>query len=77
MMLGNWSNWSTDELIRLVAAGGGVRVSATRISAPDLVLVAAAMIERSRLIITGCGRLSVDEAVEIAAASVGVVLFDD
>ncbi|MGF7151191.1 hypothetical protein FHS96_004854 [Sphingomonas zeicaulis] len=35
------------------------------------------MTERSRLIITGCGRLSVDDAVRISAASVGVVLFDD
>lgn len=73
----NWTNWSTDDLIRIVAAGGSVRVSATRIGASDLVRVAAAMVQRSRLIVTGCGRLSVEEAVTIASASSGVVLFDD
>lgn len=73
----NWTNWSTDDLIRIVAAGGSVRVSATRIGAPELVRVAAAMVQRSRLIVTGCGRLSVEDAVAIAATSTGVVLFDD
>lgn len=71
------TNWSTDDLIAIVAAGGGIRISATRIGAADLKRIAAGMVDGSRLIVTQCGRLSARDALEIVSMAAGLVLFDD
>lgn len=67
----------TEDLIRIAAAGGGMKLDGSRRSTDDLVsIAAAASMRNSRLAITGLGDRTVDELVRIAAAGNGSVFFD-
>jgi len=67
----------TEDLIRIVAAGGGMRLDGSKRSTDELVSIAAAASMRtSRLTLTGLDGRTTDELVRIAAAGNGSVFFD-
>ena len=67
---------TTEELLRIVAAGGGMRLDASKMTTDDLVAIAAALSQNARLILTGLGARSTDDLVRIAAAGRGGVFFE-
>lgn len=69
-------NLPTNDLIRLVAAGGGLTVSARNFVVEDLIRIAsAAANKRSRIVITDANAATVDNLIRIAAAGGGTVEF--
>lgn len=71
-------NRTTEELIRVAAAGGGFRLSASSRTTEDLIRIAAAgSTKRSPLIFTGLGNRTTEELIRIGAAGQGCVTFDN
>ncbi len=69
---------STEDLIRIAAAGAGFRLSASVRSTEDLIRIAAAASgKQARLIFTGVGMRSTDDLVRIGAAGKGAVLLEE
>ena len=69
---------STDDLIRIAAAGGGFEIKAGLRSTNDLIRIAAAASNhKSRLVFRGCGLKATDDLIRIAAAGKGAVMFGD
>ena len=69
---------STDDLVRIAAAGGGFSLKAGSRTTDDLVRIAAAAANKGALLFLGGldGR-TVDELVRIGAAGQGSVVFKD
>lgn len=67
---------SVHELAVLAAAGGGFDIPAGATSVDDLTMIAAAASRgNARITITGVGRLSQDDLIQIAAAGKGAIVF--
>lgn len=74
--MSNFSNRTTEELIRIAAAGGGFMLNATRRPTDDLIKIAAAGASKAaRLTFAGLARRPTNELVMIAAAGRGCVDF--
>lgn len=68
---------STDELVRIAAAGGGFVLAASLKSTDDLVRIAAAASHKgARVTFTGLKLKSTDELVRIGAAGQGCVVLE-
>ena len=66
-----------DQLVRIAAAGGGMRVSATGKTVDQLVrIAAAASTKQGQIAVTDTQFLTVDQLVRIAAAGQGCVFFE-
>ena len=66
-----------DQLVKIISAGGGMRIDATGKTVDQLVKIAAAgAATRSQLIISNAESKTVDQLVRIAAAGKGCVFFD-
>lgn len=69
---------STDELVRIAAAGGGMEIKAAARTTDDLVRIAAAASNKgAKIYFRGLAARSTDEVVRIAAAGRGCVVFAD
>ena len=67
---------STNDLERIAAAGGGLRISALR-GANDLVRIAvAASGHHARIVIYGTDGMTTDDLVRVGEAGNGVVSFE-
>jgi DNA replication protein len=68
----------TDDLIRIVAAGGGVRLDAGARMTDDLIRIAAAAKNGgARLYLVGMSARLTDDLVRISTAGKGSVVFED
>lgn len=68
---------STDDLIRIAAAGGGFSLTSTHRDTDDLVRIAAAASDKSsRVTFTGLSHRDTDELVLISAAGQGCVILE-
>lgn len=68
---------TTDDLVRIAAAGGGFTLTATHRTTDDLVRIAAAASGiGSRIIFSGLTHRTTDDLVRIAAASKGCVVLE-
>ncbi|WMB74824.1 hypothetical protein RA178_09590 [Shewanella oncorhynchi] len=65
-----------DELVRISAAGGGMKISAQGKTIDQLVRIAAGSVNKPKLIISDTEKLTTDNLVRISAAGNGRVLFD-
>lgn len=71
------SGLTTDNLVRIAAAGGGMRIPTTGRTADDLVrIAAAARTHGARVIFSAVQARTVDDLVRIAAAGRGCVSFE-
>ena len=68
---------STDDLIRIAAAGGGFTLTATHRSTEDLIRIAAAASGKgARITFTGLTHRSTEDLIRISAASKGSVVLE-
>lgn len=68
----------TDDLVRIGAAGGGIRFEGKARLADDLIRIAAAVrIGGGTLVLTGMSARLTDDLVRIGAAGKGHVIFED
>jgi hypothetical protein len=68
---------TTDDIVRIAAAGGGMRLDCSKRTTEDIVRVAAAAsMSNARLTLTGLGMRTTDDLVRIAAAGKGSVFYD-
>lgn len=68
---------STDDLIRIAAAGGGFTLAATLRTTDDLIRIAAAASGKgSRITFIGLSLRSTDELIRIGAAGRGCVVLE-
>lgn len=66
------------DLVRIAAAGGGLRIDCRGKMVSDLVRVAAAGSGKgARIILENTGHILVSDKIRIAAAGQGCVLFND
>ena len=82
-MLGSGNRWmgfdsrSTDELVRIAAAGGGFILDASRRPTGDLIrLATAAALKGARITLRGIEQRHTDELVSIGAAGKGNIVFE-
>ena len=69
---------STEDLIRIAAAGGGFELKAGLRQTNDLIRIAAAASNhKSRIVFKGCGLKPLDDLIRIAAAGKGAVTFGE
>jgi hypothetical protein len=69
---------ATNDIVRIAAAGGGIRLKAGGRTTNELVEVAAAASRGgARLFLCGLDGRTTDELVMIAAAGKGAVVFDN
>ena len=69
---------TADELIRIVAVGGGVRFDGRARRTADLIMISAATKKNGgQAIFTGMSARTTDELIQIAAAGAGHVIFED
>jgi hypothetical protein len=70
-------NRTTDDLVRITAAGGGLRIDGATKTVDDLVrIVAAGSGNGARVVIENSSRFTTDQLVRIAAAGKGSALFE-
>lgn len=68
---------TTDDLVRIAAAGGGFTLTASNRTTNDLVRIAAAASGKgSRIAFTGLSTRTTDDLVRIGAASKGSVILE-
>jgi hypothetical protein len=68
---------STEHLVRIAAAGGGIRFNVRGRSTDDLVrIAAAASTGGARLFLSGMSGRPTDDLIKIAAAGKGAVVFE-
>ena len=66
------------DMVRIAAAGGGLRLDCSQLMVSDLVRIAAASSQHGSIILLeNCTHLMVSDAVRIAAAGRGSVIFND
>ncbi len=68
-------NRPVDDLVRVVAAGGGITVASAARSTADLVKISAAGGGRARIRVVMTRNLTTEEMIEVAAAGRGSVEF--
>jgi hypothetical protein len=69
---------TVDQIVQLVAAGGGIRVNARGKTLDQLVRIAAAASHRqAKIVIKNTSFFTCDQLVSIASAGKGCVFFDD
>lgn len=69
-------NLQVEDKVRIVAAGGGMKLDASKLNLDELISVAsAAGVSRARIAIAHSDVLSVEQLVLIAAAGKGTVFF--
>lgn len=69
---------TVDQIVRVVAAGGGININAQGKTVDQVVRIAAAASTRqARIVIRNTAFFTVDQLVRIAAAGKGCVFFDD
>lgn len=67
---------SVEELVRILAAGGGFAINAGHLAVPDLIrMAAAASGNGARLQLRGVDHISTEDLVSIGAAGSGCVEF--
>jgi len=70
-------NRTTDELIRIAAAGGGFILEANNRTTDDLIRIAAAASGKGSILhFRGMNNRTTDDLVRIGAASKGCVIFE-
>lgn len=68
----------TDDLIRIAAAGGGLRLDASARMTDDLIrIAAAAKTGGAHLFLSGMSARMTDDLIRIGAAGKGSVVFED
>ena len=73
-----FSSRLTDDLIRIAAAGGGLRLDASARMTDDLVRIAAAARTGSAILtLRGMSARMTDDLIRIAAAGKGSVILED
>lgn len=66
------------DLIRIAAAGGGLRLDCTKHYVSDIIKIAcAASDSQAKLILENSNKLYVSDAIKIASAGHGSVIFND
>lgn len=71
-------NRSTEDIVRIAAAGGGFELRAGNRSPADLLrIAAAAKMGGAKVVLRGLASRSMDELIDIAAAGAGAVMFGD
>ena len=69
---------STEDLMKIVAAGGGIKIGTKQRSTEDLMRIAGATGHKgSRVIFAGMSHRSTDDSMRIGAAGKGHILFED
>ncbi len=69
---------STNDLVRIAAAGGGFHVKAGTKPVNDLVTIAAAASRNgARIVVSNSAHLPTDDLARIGAAGKGSVIFED
>lgn len=69
---------TTNDLVRVAAAGGGMRINVSGRTVNDVVrIAAAAKSKKAILFLIGLDGLTTNDLVRIAAAGDGAVVFDD
>ena len=69
-------NLQVEDKVRIVAAGGGMKLDASKLTPDELISVAsAAGVSRARIAIAHSDVLSVEQLVLIAASGKGTVFF--
>lgn len=69
---------TTEDLIRIAAAGGGFRLAAGLRTTEDLIRIAAAASNKgAQLYLTGLQTRTTEELIRIGAAGKGSVVFED
>jgi DNA replication protein len=67
-----------NDLIRIAAAGGGMRIQAGAFSLEDLIRIATAASKNgARIVVVGGAHLPTEALVRIGSAGRGSVLFED
>jgi DNA replication protein len=73
-----YESWLIIDVVKLVAAGGGIDMDATARSTDELVQIAeAASARQPKVILRGVKGRPVDDLIKIAAAGKGCVIFGD
>lgn len=68
---------SIDQIVRIVAAGGGLTIDASDKSVDQVVrIAAAASTQQASLVIRHTQNYSVEQLIRVAAAGKGCVVFD-
>ena len=68
---------STDDLVKIAAAGGGLILDGETKSTDELIQIASAAAESEGLVtISNVGEKNTDELIQIAAAGDGSVIFE-
>ena len=66
------------DLVRIAAAGGGLRIDCKTKMVSDLIRIAAAgSSKRSMIVLENTGHIMVSDKIRIAAAGQGCVFFND
>ena len=72
------STYSVESLIRIVAAGGGLRIDGKARFTEDLIRIAAAASAKgARITISGMSTRGLEDLIRIGAAGKGTVSFED
>ena len=72
------SNHTTEQLVRIVSAGGGFRLDTSGRQPEELVRIAAvARTSKATVIFAGMGMRSIDDLMKIGSAGKGCVIFED
>ena len=67
-----------NDIIRIASAGGGLRIDCTKYMVSDIIRIAAAASNKhANIILENTSRLLASDAVRIAAAGQGCVIFND
>jgi aspartokinase len=66
----------TDQIVQIVAAGGGVIVDSSKMTEQLIEIAATAARSGALVIVRGAGSKMTDQLVQIAAAGKGRVIFD-
>ena len=70
--------WTVDDLVKIVSLGGGLDISAARLTADDAVKIASfASNKGSRITFRDTAHWTANDAVKIASFGRGTVVFGD
>ncbi|NOH19112.1 hypothetical protein [Vibrio cyclitrophicus] len=68
---------TTDQLVRIASAGGGMYINADNKTTDQIVRIASAASGKgAKIIVTNSSRKTTDQLVRIASAGKGCVMFD-
>lgn len=70
-------NKTTEQLVRIAAAGGGFYIDTSNKTTEQLVRIAAAASRsNAKIVVTGASNKTTEQLVRIAAAGKGCIMFD-